>query len=409
MSQSLLGLPVTIELRLLVYFTLALVIFLVVPRLFERIQLSGLLGLILAGALIGPPGFGLVALNDRVVELFAEIGKLMLVFIIGLEIDLQQFREAKWRSILFGLLTFLLPLAGATLISHYYGYGWNSALLIGSLLASHTLIGFPILQRNGIARIQPATVTVGATIFTDIAALLTLAICATVHATGFSPRHFTYQLIAIALYVPIVVFGLSFAASKFARRYRESEDASIVAILLIMAVASIGAAAIRLEDIVGAFLGGLAVNAANTRGRARDSIQLVGSALFVPAFFFAVGMQISLGPIWQHVSSRPALIAGIVAALLAGKYMAASIAAWAFGYSRDERMMMWSLSLPQVAATLAAAFVAFGVKNPAGERLIDEPIITAILLLMVLTSILGPLLTAHYARRFAARAAPAAE
>ncbi len=182
----------------------------------------------------------------------------------------------------------------------------------------------------------------------------------------------------------------------------------MIAILLIMAVASIGAAAIRLEDIVGAFLAGLAVNAATSHSRARESIQTVGSALFVPAFFFAVGMQISLGPIWEHVSGRPALIAGIVAALFVGKYIAASIAAWAFGYSRDERMMMWSLSLPQVAATLAAAFVAFGVKNQAGERMIDEPIITAILLLMVLTSMIGPLLTGRYARRFAGRQASAA-
>ncbi len=399
MNSLLAGAPLTVEFRLLVYFTLGLAVILVVPRLFERISLPGLLGLILAGALLGPPGAGLVKANDNILGFFAEIGKLMLMFLIGLEINLDQFNKARLKAITFGALTFAAPMALAALLARHHGYSWHSSILIGSLLASHTLLAFPLLEKAGLAGGQPAAITVGATIFTDIAALLTLAICVSIHTTGFSERQIAIQVAELAVYVVVVVLGLSAVARRLVARFRHSDDAILIAVLLVMAVASIGAVLIRMEDIIGAFLAGLAVNSFTRSSRARNNLRTIGEAMFIPAFFFSIGTQLSIGPLAAQTAGNPSLVVGLLVALLVGKFVAAAVAASLFGHTGSERNLMWSLTLPQVAATLAAAFVAFEVKNSNGARLIDEPVLAAVILLMLATTILGPMLTLRFVRR----------
>jgi Kef-type K+ transport system membrane component KefB len=391
LNSILASVPVTVEFRLLAYLILALSVVLAVPRLFERMQLPGLLGLILA--------------NDRVIELFAEIGKLMLMFLIGLEINLNQFNRVRLKAIAFGALTFAAPLLIAAFIARHNGYSWISAILIGSLLASHTLLAFPLLEKAGLVEREAATVTVGATIFTDIAALSTLAICASIHSTGLSERQIAIQAAELLAFVLVVVFGLGVVGRRLVDHFRNSDDGTLVVMLLVMAVASIGAVLIRLEDIIGAFLAGLAVNSVARSSHTRETIRLLGHTLFIPAFFFAIGTKLLIGPLAAQILNNPAIVIGLVVALFTGKLIAAGIAATSFGYTSDERGMMWSLTLPQVAATLAAAFVAFEVRNAQGARLIDEPVIAAVLLLMLLTTILGPLMTSHYASRLAKRGA----
>lgn len=324
MNSLLAGAPLTVEFRLLVYFTLGLAVILVVPRLFERISLPGLLGLILAGALLGPPGAGLVKANDNILGFFAEIGKLMLMFLIGLEINLDQFNKARLKAITFGALTFAAPMALAALLARHHGYSWHSSILIGSLLASHTLLAFPLLEKAGLAGGQPAAITVGATIFTDIAALLTLAICVSIHTTGFSERQIAIQVAELAVYVVVVVLGLSAVARRLVARFRHSDDAILIAVLLVMAVASIGAVLIRMEDIIGAFLAGLAVNSFTRSSRARNNLRTIGEAMFIPAFFFSIGTQLSIGPLAAQTAGNPSLVVGLLVALLVGKFVAAA-------------------------------------------------------------------------------------
>jgi Kef-type K+ transport system membrane component KefB len=265
--------------------------------------MPGLLGLILAGALLGPPGAGIVKANDGILGFFSEIGKLMLMFLIGLEISLAEFNKARLKAVAFGVLTFAIPLALAVVVARHFGYSWNSSILIGSLLASHTLLAFPLLEKAGLQGAQPVAVTVGATIFTDIAALLTLAICASIHTTGFSERQIAIQVAELVVYVVVVVVGLSAVARRLVARFRNSDDATLIAILIVMVVASMGAVLIRLEDIIGAFLAGLAVNSIARSSRARDTIRTVGQALFIPAFFFSIGTQLTIGPLATQTAS----------------------------------------------------------------------------------------------------------
>src|SRR6476661_2586918 len=195
-------------------FSVAMLILFAVPPLCRRVRLPAVVGLMAAGVVIGPFGLQLAPKHGEVVEFFAELGKLLLMFFAGIEIDLAQFNRTRKRSIGFGLLTFALPLAAGMLVGFGAGYPWVAALLIGSLLASHTLIAYPIVERLGQLRNEAVTVTIGATVFTDVAALLVLAVCIPIHVSGFAPDTFVIQVLQLGLYVPAVILGLGWVAQR---------------------------------------------------------------------------------------------------------------------------------------------------------------------------------------------------
>src|SRR5262249_41185158 len=125
----------------------------------------------------------------------------------------------------------------------------------------------------------------------------------------------------------------------------------------------------------------------------------LGNTLFIPMFFVSIGFLIDVGLFLRTLRADTGLVVGIVGGLIAAKYLAARLTQRLFGYSRSQGHLIWSLSLPQVAATLAATLVAFKTKDAAGVRLIDEPVINTVLVLVVVTSILGPILTEYFGRQ----------
>jgi Kef-type K+ transport system membrane component KefB len=382
-------------------FAFAMTLLLTVPALCKRIHLPAVVGLLAAGVLFGPHGLQVGPEHNEVAEYFAEVGKLLLMFFAGLEVDVQLFQRTRHRSFIFGLATFTLPLVAGLGIGIHFGYGWIGALLIGSLLASHTLLGYPIVQRLGLVRNEAVTITIGATIFTDIASLMVLAICIPIHTSGFSMTAFLLQLLQLAVYVPLVLFGLSAVVRFFMARSRDSKEGQFLIMLVAVAVAGIGAELIHLEGIIGAFLAGLALNRAVHESPAKEELEFLGNTLFIPVFFLTVGFLIDPGVFLHSLTSNIGLVSSIVIGLIVAKLLAAVLTQKMFHYHRDEAMIMWSLSLPQVAATLAAALVAYEAKNSAGQRLIEEPVLNSVIVLMVVTSALGPILTELFGRRLA--------
>ena len=372
-----------------------------VPPLCRRVRLPAVVGLMAAGVLIGPFGLQLAPKHGEVAHFFAELGKLLLMFFAGMEIDLVQFNRTRNRSIGFGLLTFALPLTAGLLVGFWAGYPWVGALLIGSLLASHTLIAFPIVEKLGKLRNEAVTVTIGATVFTDVAALLVLAVCIPIHVSGFAPDTFAIQVLQLAIYVPAVILGLGWVAQKLFA-LKPPKEGQFALMLLLVAVAAVAAEAIHLEGIIGAFLAGLAVNTATRDSEAKHELEFIGNHLFIPVFFLTIGFLIDLQTFANTLVTHFWLVFGIVGGLIGSKYLAAEVARRAFGYTRTEGLTMWSLSMPQVAATLAAALVAYNTTNAAGERLIGEPVLNSVIVLLVVTSVLGPILTERFARRLPA-------
>lgn len=380
----------------IVAFTILIATILIVPPVFEKLRLPGLIGLIIAGVLLGQSGLKILDHDSETVKLLSEVGKIYLMFVAGLEIDLAQFRKTKNRSIGFGLLTFIVPLVTGIAIGQAFGFSWNASLLIGSLLASHTLLAYPIVSRLGVVNNEAVTVTIGATIFTDTGALLVLAVCVGIHQGEFTLLSLASLLLGLMLYSATVLFGFDWAGKAFFRRSGEQEGKQFLFILLALFVASVGAQVVGVEKIVGAFLAGLAVNDVLGRSPSREKVEFVGSVLFIPCFFIDMGLLIDLPAFIKTLSSIGLTIA-IVAGLIGSKFVAALLAKLLYRYSRNELLTMWSLSLPQVAATLAATLVAYQTLNPAGERLVNEDVLNSVIVLMVVTSVAGPLITARVA------------
>jgi Kef-type K+ transport system membrane component KefB len=388
-----------VHLPLLVRFALVLAILLLVPPFCRRLRVPPGVGLLLAGVALGPSGLHTLPKAAPVAEFFAEIGKLLLMFFAGLEIDLSQFRRTGARSLVFGILTFSIPLLVGAAVGMLAGYSWLAAVLIGSLMASHTLLGFPIVQRMKLVTDEAVAVTIGGTVFTDLAALLVLAVCVPIHSSGFSTTLFAVQIGELMAYVLLVFIGLSALGRWLIERMGDSKQRQVTLILLIIALAGFGAEVINLEPIIGAFLAGLAINRALKHSDAEEQLEFLGNTLFIPMFFVSIGFLIDVGVFLQTLVERSGLVVGIVGGLIAAKFLAARLTRRLFGYSRSEGQLIWSLSLPQVAATLAAAIVAFQTKNAAGVGLIDEPVINTVLVLVVVTSILGPMLTEYFGRQ----------
>ena len=213
----------------------------------------------------------------------------------------------------------------------------------------------------------------------------------------------TLLLAEIACYIVLVLLGLSRIAAYVLKRVEDEEDAYFVLMLCTMAIAGVLADAIQLPGIVGAFLAGLAVNASARDKPASAKLEFLSKSLFIPIFFIVTGFLIDPVEFVQGIFDSFLLVAGIIAALLVGKWIAAWVVGRTFGYSRDEQLTVWSLTLPQVAATLAATLVAHDTLGATGHRLLDDRMLNVVLVLVLVTAILGPVLTEQFAPRLLAR------
>jgi Kef-type K+ transport system membrane component KefB len=233
----------------------------------------------------------------------------------------------------------------------------------------------------------------------DTLSLIVFGICVSTYTTGFSPSGLAVQIVEVAIFVPLVLIGVSRAGAWILNKLRDNEAGYFVTMLGIMAVAGELADLINLPDIVGAFLAGAAVNAAIGDHSVKERLDFFGKAFFIPIFFIVIGFLIVPAAVGQTIFENFWLVAGLVVSLVLGKGIAAAIAGRAFGYGRDARLTMWALTLPQVAATLAATLVGYKTFNAAGMRLLDEKMFNAVLVLMVVTSLLGPILTERFTPR----------
>lgn len=383
-------------------FAITLFLVLVVPSVTRRLRVPSCVGFIAAGILIGPHVLGIVPQHAEVATFFAELGKLLLMFFIGLEVDLRQFTASWSRSLFFGILTFALPMAGGTAVGWTFGYNAIASILIGSLIASHTLIAYPLVEASHQVARPSVTITVGATILTDILSLLVLTMCVTTFRSGFDALGLLIQLGELIGFVLVIVMGLGTVGKWLFDRFGRTDDACFILLLVIVSIAATLAEVIKLEGILGAFLAGLAVNTAVRASPAKDTLQFLGNVLFIPAFFVVTGFLIDLRMFIATLVGNMPMVLAIVLGLVAAKWLAAEIAGRTWGFGPADRGLMGSLTLPQVAATLAAALVGFQTVNASGEQLIDQAMLNTILVLVVATSLLGPTMTQRFLRQLTA-------
>jgi Kef-type K+ transport system membrane component KefB len=273
-------------------FALGMALIFGIPPLARRVRLPGVVGLVLGGVVVGPHLLGIFGEKRPIADFMAELGQLLMMFFAGLEIDLTHFRQAQGRSIVFGLITTGIPMLLGTTVGLMFGYPLISAVVVGSLIASHTLLGSPIVAQLRVNRLEHVVVTVGATILSDTLSLVLFGICVSSYESGFSPSGLAAQLIEIAVFIPLVLFGVSRLGSHLMKKVEAEEDAYFVLMFGIMAVAGVFAQIVNLPGIVGAFLAGLAVNEAVHDKPAKDKMEFFGHSFFIPIFFIVTGFLI---------------------------------------------------------------------------------------------------------------------
>jgi Kef-type K+ transport system membrane component KefB/nucleotide-binding universal stress UspA family protein len=375
----------------IVSFAILLVVILVIPIMFDRLRLPALVGLVLSGLVLGSSGWNLFQSDSPMINLLSDIGLVYLLFVAGLEVDLEKFRKRKSRAFGFASLTFTVPLVMGTLLGLVLGYGWNTSILIGSLFASYSLLAYPIITRLGVVNNEAVTVTIGATIFTDIGAVLILAICVGVAQAGaFSLAKLLTLSGWLIIYSVAVVAGFDWAGKEFFRRSGDDEGNKFLFVLLSVFLAAVGAQLIGVDKIVGAFLVGLAVNEAVGEGPVKEKVVFIGSVLFIPIFFVDLGLLMDLPAFFNNLDTLKLTLL-IIVGLIVSKLIAALLTKLLYRYKWREMLTMWSLSLPQVGTTLAATLVGYRA------GLLSSEILHSVIVLMLVTSTLGPFITSRVA------------
>jgi Kef-type K+ transport system membrane component KefB len=380
-------------------FAACMMLIVIIPRMSRRVRLPEAVGLMLSGVLFGPHVLDIISQQHPILQFFAEMGMLMLMFFAGLEIDLRLFRQKIFRSVGFGVAATSVSLLLGTLVCAGLGYGLLPAVVAGSLIGSHTMLGSTIVAKLGARSLEPMVVTTGATLVSVTLSLLVFAACVSLYSSDFSVSGIAIQAIEIVVFIPLILFGLGRAGAWLLPRVENEEDTYFVLMFGLLAVMALLAELIHLPGIVGTFLAGLAVNAAVKDKPAKSKLEFLGNTLFIPVFFIVTGLLIDPFALARSISDDFFVAAGIIGALIAGKWIASEACGRAFGYTAAARRTMWSLMLPQVAATLSTALVASKAVNAAGQPLLDARMLNAVLIMVLVTAILGPVLTQRYAPR----------
>ncbi len=370
-------------------FLLILLIILAAPLLLNKLRVPHLLGLIIAGAIIGPNGFNLV-LRDSSIILSGTAGLLYIMFLAGLEIDMGDFKKNSGKSLVFGMYTFLIPMILGTVVGLWVlDFSMETSVLLASMFASHTLIAYPIISKLGISKNNAVSITVGGTMITDTLALLVLTIIVGM-ATGNADNAFWIRLgVSIVIFALIVLLVFPFIGRWFFKRVHDNISQYTFVLSMVFFGAFLAQLA-GMEAIIGSFLAGLALNRLIPQSSPlMNRVEFVGNAIFIPFFLLSVGMLIDYRAFFTSFETIKVGMVMIIVAT-AAKYAAAWLTQKTFRLSVDQRSVIFGLSNAQAAATLAAVMVGYNVilgtdANGAPIRLLNESVLNGTILMILVT------------------------
>ncbi|MCM3587334.1 cation:proton antiporter [Mesobacillus maritimus] len=375
-------------------FGFAVLIFLLFPILMGKLRVPAIIGPIIAGIIVGPNGLEILA-RDSTIELLGTVGLLFIMFIAGLELDLDGFKKYRNRSILFGILSFLIPLVLGIIVGLWLDLSMMSAILFGAIFSTHTLLGYPAISRLGVSKNKAVTTAVGGTLLTDSLALLVLAVIIGASEGDLTIGFFGSLFLATALFAVAVLILTPYLTKWFFKRSNNEGTIEFNFVLAILFVAGAISLFVGLEPIIGAFLAGLALNRyIYDHGPLMNRIRFTANALFIPFFLLSVGMLMDLRVL---ISNPDALLTILLITIVAvgSKLLASWITGKVYGYSKAENLVIFGLSTTHAAATLAITMVGYQF------GLFDQQIINAVIIIILVTCILGPYFSEKYGRKLA--------
>jgi Kef-type K+ transport system membrane component KefB len=375
-------------------FSLMLFIILLSPILLRRIRIPGIIGLILSGIIIGPKGLGIIGENTLAAEgwikLFSTIGLLYIMFMAGLELDLNQFKRYYKKSLVFGFLTFAIPIAlGYPLCLYVLNLNPLASLLTSSMFATHTLVAYPIISKYGLSKHNAVAITVGGTILTDTAVLIILAIISS-SSKGQLDWNFWVSLLTSLTFFTVIMFYLVPKITRWFFKKLDSEKSSqYIFVLSIVFFSAFLAEAAGVEPIIGAFVAGLVLNRFIPHNSVlMNRIDFIGNALFIPSFLIFVGMVVDYRALFQ--GSWPLIIAAVLTLFaIFSKWLAALATQLIYKMSNVERKVIFGLSTSHAAATLAIIMVGYQ------DHILNINIVNGTILLILFTCMTASFVTEH--------------
>ncbi len=374
-------------------FLAVLLIILVTPIVLNKLRIPQVIGLIVAGVTVGPYGFNLLA-RDMSFEVFGQVGLFYLMFLAGIEIDMYHLKKNLRKGLVFGLYTFIIPLAlGAVAAGLLLGLDALTAVLMASMFSAHTLIAYPIVSRLGLTRSAPVVIAIAGTIFTVLGSLIVLAgVVGTFHDGEFRVGGTLKLLGLLVAYCLVLVYAYPRITRWFFKHWNDS-ILQYVYVLAMMFTAAQLAIWAGIEGVFGAFFAGLVLNRyIPARSPLMSRIEFVGNAIFIPYFLIGVGMLINVGVVTRGWSTLYA--AGVMSGVaMCTKWLAAFVTQRTFGMNSVERSTMYQLSNAHTAVALAVVMIGYGM------RLFDEVILNGTVIMILVTCTVSSIGTSRAASR----------
>ncbi len=378
-------------------FFVILVIILFAPILLNKVKIPHILGLIIAGVIIGPYGINLLQ-RDSSIILSGTAGLLYIMFLAGMEIDMGDLKKNSLKSIFFGIMTFVIPMALGIFTSMYLlHFSIPASIIVGSMYASHTLISYPIVTKLDVIKNRAVVVAVGGTIITVTLSLLVFAVVVGMAQDELSSFFWTKLSVSVIISSGIILFLFPIIGRWFFKRISDSVSQYIFVLVLVFLGAVLAEFA-GIEGIIGAFMAGLALNRlVPSTSPLMNRISFVGNAIFIPFFLISVGMLVDYRAFFTNWNTLYVAVIMTVAATLS-KYLAAWITQKAFGYTKDEKNIIFGLSNAQAAATLAVVLVGYNVitgYTSTGEpiRLLSDSILNGTIVMILITCTIATIVT----------------
>ena len=378
----------------LLILTLVIGIIWFVPIVCRKIHVPSIVGFILAGIVIGPSVLNIVA-GGPTIKILGSLGMLYIMFQSGSEIDINDFKQYKYRSLFFGLCTFFIPFGLGLITSRFLlPFGWLPSLLLGAMYGSHTLMTYPIVSRYGVQKNVAVNITVGATMVAIILSLMVLAIVEGWSRSVQSITEYAIQLSLLAIFLLSVLWLFPRFARMFFKRYRDPISEFMVVMLMLVGSALLADLA-GLEGILGAFLCGVSLNRLlPNRSPLMNRINFVGNSIFVPLFLISVGLMIDIHAFWSGWTTVTIAVVMIITKLI-GKGLAAWIAQVVFRFSKHERQLIFGLSHATAAGTLAIVTIAYQM------GLLSSDVLNASVLMILVLCTTASFITEHAAKELA--------
>lgn len=379
-------------------FFIVLAIIVLAPVLLNRFKVPHIVGMIIAGVIVGPHGFNILT-DDSSFIIFGQVGLLYLMFLAGLEIDMYHLKLNLSKGIIFGTLTFIIPVAIGILSSFYIlKLSLLTSFLLGAMYSAHTLISYPVVAKYGLTKTPPVLIAVVGTIFAVAGSLIILANVSEIAETGFfAISKFLWLLIKIIIYVCAILISFPWITKLFLRRYSDRVT-QFVFILSLAFLSAWIAELIGLSGVLGSFLAGLVLNRfIPYSSPLMNRIEFVGNSIFIPYFLISVGMMVNI----HLLSNGTTLLIAIfmLAVALLSKWIPAWLSGKVYKMNSSEGNLIFGLTTAHTAVALAVITIGYSTFLPDGSRMLDERILNATILVILVTCALAPIVTAQAASK----------